>query len=304
MKRLLLVAFILCSTICFAANVNVNCNAPGLGGRIQTALKSLNSAGPNTIRVSGTCKENVTINGFDRLTLIAVDGATITDNSDNSAWAVFLINDSRRVSIQNFTIIGGNVGIECNDASLCRTFNNHIQNSATNGIDVNNSQLTSFNDSITITQGLGLSTNQSQVNADNLTVQGGNTGVNLTASVVTGVNWNVSGSNGDGIFANSNTHLQLIGSQLHNNAFNGIDAVSLTDVSLENDTVSGNGFTAVWLSDLTTAWFSGGSYFNGGSAPDIGCYGHMPIANNLSGTSFSTTNCQTPYSSSAPAKTF
>ena len=42
-------------------------------------LKIVNPAGPNTLTVSGACNENVEIYAFNRLTLVAKTGATITD---------------------------------------------------------------------------------------------------------------------------------------------------------------------------------------------------------------------------------
>jgi hypothetical protein len=45
---------------------------------IKGALKTLNPAGPNTLTISGTCNENVVIQGFNRLTLLGKPGATIT----------------------------------------------------------------------------------------------------------------------------------------------------------------------------------------------------------------------------------
>src|SRR6266853_5061079 len=48
---------------------------------ISGVLAHLDPTQPHTIRVSGTCKENVLIQSFDRLTLIANPGAAITDAS-------------------------------------------------------------------------------------------------------------------------------------------------------------------------------------------------------------------------------
>ena len=90
MKRTLLavVVLMLCALMANAATVPVNCNLPGPLGKIGNVLKMLNPAGPNTITVSGTCRENLFIKGFDRLTLIAKPGAVLTDASGGQEWAV------------------------------------------------------------------------------------------------------------------------------------------------------------------------------------------------------------------------
>jgi hypothetical protein len=72
---------------------------------ISSAVKRLNPEGPNTVMVSGSCQENVVIQGFDRLTLIANSGASINDASGGSAIVVD-IADSQRITIQGFTING------------------------------------------------------------------------------------------------------------------------------------------------------------------------------------------------------
>ena len=79
-------------------NLKVNCNGTALS-TINSALKMLNPQGPNTITVSGSCHENVVIQSFDRLTLTANLGATITDASGGNGVVVD-IEDSTRISMQ------------------------------------------------------------------------------------------------------------------------------------------------------------------------------------------------------------
>src|SRR6266571_229191 len=85
---------------------------------ISGVLAHLDPTQPHTIRVSGTCKENVLIQSFDRLTLIANPGAAITDASQANK-AVVDIEDSQRITLQGFTINGGANGVTCGDHSLC-----------------------------------------------------------------------------------------------------------------------------------------------------------------------------------------
>jgi hypothetical protein len=59
--------------ICSSSNQPVN--------SINAALASLDPSEDDTIDVRGACKENVTITGFDRLKIIAQNGASISDAS-------------------------------------------------------------------------------------------------------------------------------------------------------------------------------------------------------------------------------
>src|SRR5437667_4634152 len=91
--------------------------------------------GPNTIIVSGECKETLVIQSMDRLTLITKKGASITDPSGGTL-AVVDIENSQRVTLQGFTINGGAQGILCSTASLCYLTGNTIQGPGRFGINV------------------------------------------------------------------------------------------------------------------------------------------------------------------------
>jgi hypothetical protein len=119
-----------------AATLSVNCG--GIYGltSINAALKVLQNSeefhGPATINVSGVCHENVFIGSIDRLTLNAVNGASITHVGASDE--VFSIYDSRGISINNFTINGGGTvngnganGIGCYNLSVCRLSGNTVR---------------------------------------------------------------------------------------------------------------------------------------------------------------------------------
>jgi hypothetical protein len=91
-----------------AATLSVSCGEPSGLTTINAAIKLLQSnqsLHPATVNVSGACHENVVIQSIDRLTLNAVNGASITDASGGTLDVV-QIADSRSVSINNFTING------------------------------------------------------------------------------------------------------------------------------------------------------------------------------------------------------
>jgi hypothetical protein len=74
-----------------SATVKIHCGASASG--INSALSRLNPIGPNTLIVSGTCSENVVVQGFDRLTLQAAQsGATINDISGGNNPTVAILD--------------------------------------------------------------------------------------------------------------------------------------------------------------------------------------------------------------------
>jgi hypothetical protein len=123
-----------------ASTLWVNCGGKAGFTSIGAALKVLQvpfAGGPNTINVSGACHENVVIQSIDRLTLTAVNGASVSDASGGTL-DVISIQDSRDVAVNSFTInagsdgVSGANGISCGDFSTCRISGNIIQG-ATSG---------------------------------------------------------------------------------------------------------------------------------------------------------------------------
>ena len=70
----LLVAIGAASQYAQAANLSVNCDKHESIRKALHLLASTNPQGPNTITVSGSCKENFVIQSMDRLTLITKNG--------------------------------------------------------------------------------------------------------------------------------------------------------------------------------------------------------------------------------------
>src|SRR6266853_2231167 len=106
-------------------------NQPG-NQSISGVLAHLDPTRPHTIRVSGTCKENVLIQSFDRLTLRANPGDPITDASGGNT-AVVDIEDSQRITLQGFTVNGGATGVFCGHHSFCHFKGNTIQGAVNGG---------------------------------------------------------------------------------------------------------------------------------------------------------------------------
>ncbi len=283
-----------------ASTWTVDCNKPGPMGKISNYLKFLNREGPNTLIVKGTCPENLLIQGFDRLSLIAKPGAALRDASGGQEWAIIRVLDSRRISIQGFVVTGGNVGLSCSDFSLCRLSGNTFEGAAQRGLDVNDSDLTLSGDVIQNSAGTGIYAERSNVQASNVTIQANSTGISAAGSTVTLAGASIHNNTSDGVFVNSSARLQLTDSNVSFNSRNGITVADLTDISMVNDTVIGNGLFGVWFGDESVGFFVGGSYSANGSQ-DISCGGQYSLAKNIAGL-YGTTDCPVPQAASSRAR--
>src|SRR5262249_10312053 len=131
----------LCLLLCFlmsagtvrAATLYVDCGGKRPLTSIGAALKAVQFAGPSTINVSGTCNENVVIQNLDRLTLNAAPGTSINDMLGGNADTI-RISSSQNVTINNFTISGGNAGVDCILGSLCYLNGNTVQGASFAGV--------------------------------------------------------------------------------------------------------------------------------------------------------------------------
>ncbi len=106
----------------------VNCD------RGQTLNQVLATARPgDTIRVSGTCTETITIT-TDGLALIGEDGATI--DAGGSDEDVVTIDGARNVSITNFTVQNGSEGILAIDDATFELDNVTVQDNDSHAIEL------------------------------------------------------------------------------------------------------------------------------------------------------------------------
>jgi parallel beta-helix repeat protein len=129
---ILLVAMGVAGRCVQAANLNVNCDKRESIREALKFLAAVSPQGPNTVSVVGSCKENILIQGMDRLALLTKRGASITDRSSGSS-PVIDIEDSHSVTLKGFTINGT---VSCGASSICYLTSNTIQDSAGDGIDV------------------------------------------------------------------------------------------------------------------------------------------------------------------------
>jgi hypothetical protein len=238
-------------------------------------LRQTGPLGPNTIQVSGSCKENITIQSMDNLTLTAENGASISDHS-NGNLDVIDIFDSQRVSINGFTINGGNSGVVCGGASLCRLSGNTIQNTSFSAVSVGSSQAGLSGDILQNNLGRGLSVIASQVGTDSITVQGNDSGIVVVTQgrLILG-NSAVQGNHGQGVFAVEGSTIRVLNSNISSNGSHGVRLAEGSQARFESfagPSSITNGGNGVLLEDLSFAFFAVGNTVTGSaSGTDVVC---------------------------------
>jgi hypothetical protein len=282
-----------------ATTLYVNCGGkPGLSS-IDTALKILQSplfSGPNTIYVSGACHENILIQNMDRLTLSALNGASITDASYGT-HEVIDVENSAAFTLNGFTVTAtcpsscmngaGADAISCYQGAECLLVNNTISG-AGNGAGIGVYPLSKV-----IIQGGtvqnnydGLFTNDSgELFVMGVTVQnnlygvflnhGGSVSIHVGADGVTPSV--ITNNTQQGIFANMGGTVSVHApANVTNNGADGIYLVLGSKLFVGGGgsgaiSISGNAGSGVNLNDISIAQFAGNARVTGNAAPNIAC---------------------------------
>ncbi len=284
-----------------AATLWVHCGATTGLTSISAAIKalqSLESERPtNTINVSGACHDNVVIQSMDRLTLNAVNGASITDASGGTL-DVIRIADSRGISINNFTINGGDNGIECSDQSACRLSGNTVQG-ANIGILANVLAQAVVSGGTARNNGVGLAIlNGSNAQAGDTTIQNNALAIDVRfhSSLVTNATVTNNTVNG-GAFVATNGTLHCNGCQFTGNG--GGPAVLLRRDSSATFqgayAITGNSGGGVLITEVSSALFFPGAVVGNTGGLDVFCGASFTTGKgatiNIGG---GTTNCVEP----------
>lgn len=304
-RRIFVSFLVIVSAFCSharAADLKVNCNGTGVLSTVSGALKLLNSQGPNSVTVSGACHENILIQSFDRLSLIANPGASITDAS-NGNLDVVLIKDSQRISVTGFTINGGIVGVGCHDGSLCRFSGNTIQGAQSYGLVVNESRASLRGDVLQNNALRGLSViDGGAVDASSITVQGNGDGVVLNSAgyLVAYGGTTIQNNQGFGVQAANNSNFRCFPCTITGNGNDGVRlqgaSKAIFDTFFGINTITANQGAGVRLSDLSFAFFGPGDIVTGNTGgTDVVCGPQFSATRgairNIGGA---TTNCVEP----------
>jgi hypothetical protein len=261
-----------------AGTLHVNCDKTKGLTRISQAISILEreeSPTSNAILVSGTCNENVVIQSLDNLTLTAQGGASINDSSGGNADVLDIV-DSRRVSVNGFTINGGANGVGCFDASLCRFSGNTVQGSVTYGVVVNESQATFNGDTLQNNGGRGLSViDHGTADAFGISVQGNGDGIvlNSGAYVVIG-NSTIQNNQRFGILASNHSTVRCLPCTITNNANDGVRLQKESEGAFDfgGNAITVNGGAGVTLLDVSFASFDPGDVITGNlGGTDVVC---------------------------------
>jgi hypothetical protein len=284
-----------------ALTLSVNCGSKEGLTTIGAALKLLHgvpASMPNTINVSGACRENVVIQSRDRLTLNAMAGATVTDASGGLSDVIF-IADSRSVAINNFTISGGADGIDCSDGSLCRLNGNVVQGAAAYGIWANElSQVVVIGGTLQNNSVAGLEiSNGSSGQASGVTIQNNlANGIELRAQAYLDTNATVTG-NGGGVFISHTGTFTCVGCNITGNA--GLGVILRRDSTGRFSggyAITGNSGGGVLITEESSAYFpSVGTVTGNTGGMDVFCGSSFTTAKfATSHIGGGTTNCTEP----------
>jgi Right handed beta helix region len=295
--------------------LNVDCNAGQTITGAVTKLEKIGavgSAGPNTILVSGTCNENVTIVGMNNLTLQGNPTATVNGTADGNG-TVLWVTDSQNFSANNITLSGAGVsgGVYC-AAATCHLNNDTVENSVGIGVGVGPSAFVQLM-STTIQQNardgvhiggqgnavLGGATIQSnggagvyvQVGGSLLTTLQGQ-GYNITGPAQTVIQNNAQ----DGILVDVNSTARINFTSISGNGRDGLRLSGGAKAQLASVSITGNTGHGVRVGDLSFVQFAVDNSIagnNSGAATplDVVCDPQYSATRGMGGLSGTTSNC-------------
>jgi len=233
------IAISLFTSVIQAADTRVNCHQPGVKGTIAYALKWLNPADTNVVRVSGHCVENLVIRGFNRLSILAEQGALI-EGVSGVDLPVIEISDSLRVVVQGFIIRGGTTGLHCSRSSSCRFIGDTVEDTKAGAVNYN-AAISIDGSDVELTDivvrnvvDLGIALYGAKAVANNVSVNG-----------VTNVN---SFTGGAGLFMTAGS-LRNGPIKIQNTDAAGLSAFHGSALDISQLTVTDNGGVGVWIGD-------------------------------------------------------
>ena len=294
---ILLVASGAASQCAQAANLTVNCDKKETIHKAVKLLATANPQGPNTITVSGSCRENIAIRSMDRLTLITTNGASITDRSKGTL-VIMDIEDSRSVTVQGFTIIGGGGGVNCGSASVCYLTGNTIQDGAGTGVGVSRGSHAFLESNLIQNNGANGSTvsDGSQVFSSNDVFQGNPAeGVDVRSAYFSASNSSFL-NNTVGVRAGGSS-VQLSGGTITASGGDGMILRGNSSAGFFGPTITSNGGNGVHLEDGSFAGFVSANITGNLSGLDVDCAPQFPITRFVDRTG-GITNCVEPASNS------
>jgi len=289
-----------------ATTLWVNCGGKEGFTSIGAALKVLQnhgSEGPATINVSGACHENVVVQSIDRLTLTALNGASVSDASGGTLDVIY-IGDSRDVAINGFRVSAtsgpaGTNGISCNDFSICRLSGNVIQGAAGGGFALfGQSQATLDGDALQNNPGTGLlvrSASTVRAGLRPFTSSGNGQGINIGRQAFAFVTAVIGNNSDQGVVVQEQSTFDLGGGSISGNGSIGVHVREGSVARITTATVSGNAGAGVLVHDLSMVTFNGATVTGNGGGTDVVCAPQFPATRGTTtDINGGTTNCIEP----------
>jgi parallel beta helix pectate lyase-like protein len=275
------------------------------GQTLANFLANLTPSSPHTIRVSGTCHENITITGFNRLTLLAAPGASINDASGGVNSVVTVLGAST-FDVEGFTVNGGGPqgALICAEYSTCTFAGNVFQGSSGDGVDIIRSNAIFVGDVIQNNGFRGLAVvNSASALLQGMTLQGNSAAgaAVISGSNLTAVNTTVQNNGLQGLFISAHATLRLFDCLITGNGHAGVRAEAASEVSLAPASTTGtiitnNGVFGVNLLDLSFGGFGPGNNVTGNLAGiDVQCVPQFSATRGaLTNINGGITNCVEP----------
>jgi len=247
---------------------------------IGAALKLVGNAAPTTLLISGTCRENVIIQGLSNVTLQGNPAATIDGGSDPNTNAV-AVSASQNIALNNLTITGG-AGLNCIGLSFCALTQVTLQNSLGAGANVNRgARLEMLDCVIQNSAGAGLSIGVGSANqiggqissngSDGVVIKVGGSFTAAPADV--NDNATIQNNAGNGIQASLHNTINLNSAVITGNAADGVTLQISSAMNMFATNITNNGGHQVRIGDLSIARFSGfqSNTIKGANQPDVVC---------------------------------
>lgn len=287
-----------------AAPIQIRVDCGNASARVKTigdGLKLLGTLHPAVLLISGTCHEDVVIQGLDSVTLQGNPTATIDGGNDPNFGTVAIVG-SLNISLNNLTITGGGQGVGCLGVSYCLLSGVTIENSLGDGADVQAASRLEITDSVVqnnATAGLGIAGvgaffggSITGNGTDGVLLRNGgffatNPG-NLTPTVT------IQNNAGTGIRASLHNTVTLNSAVITGNAGDGVTLQIGSAMNMFASSITNNGGHQVRIGDLSVARFSGfqSNTITGTNSPDVVCDPQFSTTRQLAANAVgATTNC-------------
>ncbi|HUL80793.1 MAG TPA: hypothetical protein VL131_01540 [Gammaproteobacteria bacterium] len=283
-----------------ALTLQVNCDQPKsklptIGAALQLLSGLVGNLGPNTIEVTGSCKENVSVDGLSDLTLAAKNGASITDASGGTA-PTLTVSKSSNFGLKGFAIRGGggqiNGGVLCIWNSTCYLSSNDVQNTGGNAVTAALGATVALDHDVLEQSVIGLwvfSGARAEVVA--ATMRNNVIGANVTfGSYYADRDATIANNSFWGLSVNNHSSAATGGDSITGNGVGVfVNVQSEVGFAPTGNTVNGN-VTGVSIGDQSWVNFLGAATVSGsGTQPDIQCWGRFSGASGVAGVG--ATNC-------------